>query len=123
MEETICGADVVQAAIHITAATLAAMSPAIRFTQMNLHTLKLGLDQSGAIWLGSLDWLVVPQVQSFFSATEEQIGAKSGITGALIPRPSVDLVISNPPYTHRGSDSSHEEAINRIFALPEGDKQ
>jgi len=123
MEEIICGADVVQAAIHVTAATLAAMSPAIKFTQMNLHTLNLGVDQSGAIWLGSLDWLIAPQVQSFFSTTGEQIGAKSGITGALIPRPSVDLVISNPPYTRRGSDSGHEEAITRIFALPEGDKQ
>jgi hypothetical protein len=123
MEEIICGADVVQAAIHVTAATLAAMSPAIKFSQMSLHTLKLGVDQSGAIWLGSLDWLVAPQVQSFFSTTGEQIGAKSGITGTLVPRPNVDLVISNPPYTRRGSDSGHEEAITRVFALPEGDKQ
>ncbi len=121
MEEIICGADVVQAAIHVTAATLAAMSPAIKFSQMNLHTLKLGVDQSGAIWLGSLDWLVASQVQSFFSTTGEQVGAKSGITGALVPRPIVDLVISNPPYTRRGSDAGHEEAIARIFAIPEGD--
>ena len=123
MEEIICGADVVQAAIHVTAATLAAMSPAIKFSQMNLHTLKLGVDQSGAIWLGSLDWLVASQVQSFFSTTGEQVGAKSGITGALVPRPIVDLVISNPPYTRRGSDAGHEEAIARIFAIPEGDVQ
>jgi len=121
MEEIICGADVVQAAIHVTAATLAAMSPAIKFSQMNLHTLKLGVDQSGAIWLGSLDWLMASQVQSFFSTTGEQVGAKSGITGALVPRPIVDLVISNPPYTRRGSDAGHEEAIARIFAIPEGD--
>ena len=123
MEEIICGADVVQAAIHVTAATLAAMSPAIKFRQMNLHTLKMGVDQSGAIWLGSLDWLVASQVQSFFSTTGEQVGAKSGMTGVLVPRPTVDLVISNPPYTRRGSDSGHEEAIARIFAIPEGDVQ
>lgn len=123
MEEVICGADVVQAAIHITAATLAAMSPAIAFSQMNLHTLKLGVDQTGAVWLGSLDWLVASQVQSFFSTTSEQVGAKSGVTGSLVPRPNVDLVISNPPYTRRGSDGGHEEAIARIFAIPEGDTQ
>jgi len=123
MEEIVFGADVVQSAIHVTAATLAAMSPAIKFDQMNLHTLKIGVDQSGAIQLGSLDWLLAPQLQSFFSTTEEQIGAKSGITGVLIPRPSVDLVISNPPYTRRGSDSGHEEAITRIFSLPEGDRE
>jgi hypothetical protein len=90
---------------------------------MNLHTLKMGVDQSGAIWLGSLDWLVASQVQSFFSTTGEQVGAKSGMTGALVPRPTVDLVISNPPYTRRGSDAGHEEAIARIFAIPEGDVQ
>ncbi len=123
MEEIVFGADVVQSAIHVTAATLAAMSPAIKFDQMNLHTLKLGVDQSGAIQLGSLDWLLAPQLQSFFSTTEEQIGARSGITGVLIPRPSVDLVISNPPYTRRGSDSGHEAAIARIFSLPEGDRE
>jgi len=123
MENIICGADVVQAAIHITAATLAAMSPSIAFEQMNLHTLKMGVDQTGAVWLGSLDWLVASQVQSFFSTVGEQIGANSGITGALIPRPSVDLVITNPPYTRRGSDGGHEEAIARIFSIPEGDVQ
>jgi hypothetical protein len=123
MEEIVFGADVVQSAIHVTAATLAAMSPAVKFDQMNLHTLRLGVDESGAIRLGSLDWLVASQLQSFFSTTEEQIGAKSGITGALIPRPSVDLVISNPPYTRRGSDSGHEESIARIFSLPEGDRE
>jgi hypothetical protein len=124
MEEVIYGADVVQAAIHVTAATLAAMAPSITFSQMNLHTLQLGVDEDdGAVYLGSLDWLVAPQVQSSFSAVGEQVGAKSGITGALVPRPSADLVISNPPYTRRGSDSGHEEAMARIFALPEGDRE
>lgn len=121
IEQIINGSDVVQAAIHLTAATLAAMSPTIKFKQMNLHTLKLGLDQSGTVWLGSLDWLAAPQLQSFFSTTGEQIGAKSGITGTLIPRPLVDLVISNPPYTRRGSDSGHEDAMARIFSLNKGD--
>ena len=57
------GADVVQAAIHLTAGTLAAMPPAITFKQMNLHTLKLGVDD-GAVYLGSWDWPMAPQVQS-----------------------------------------------------------
>jgi hypothetical protein len=128
MEQIIYGADVVQAAIHITAATLAAMSPPITFRQMNLHTLKLGVEDQGggrspAVYLGSLDWLVAPQIQSSFSAVGEQVGAMSGITGALVPRPTADLVISNPPYTRRGSDRGHEEAMARIFDLPEGDRE
>ena len=120
VEKVIIGADVVQAAIHLTAATLAAMSPSVRFEQMQLHTLRLGMDSSKKIWLGSLDWLEAPETQSFFSTTEEQIGAASG-TGGIIQRPMTDLVISNPPFTRRGSDGGKEEALSRVFSLPEGD--
>ena len=122
VENIIIGADVVQASIHLTAATLAAMSPTVRFEQMRLHTLRLGRDLSNKIWLGSLDWLEAPETQSFFSTTVEQIGAESG-EGGVIVRPLVDLVISNPPFTRRGSDGGKEEAISRVFSIPEGDKE
>ena len=120
VEKVIIGADVVQSAIHLTAATLAAMSPSVRFEQMQLHTLRLGRDSSKKIWLGSLDWLEAPETQSFFSATEEQIGAASG-AGGIVQRPMTDLVISNPPFTRRGSDGGKEEALSRVFSIPEGD--
>ena len=120
VEKVTTGADVVQAAIHLTAATLAAMSPSVRFEQMQLHTLRLGRDSSKKIWLGSLDWLEAPETQSFFSTTEEQIGAASG-TGGIVQHPMTDLVISNPPFTRRGSDGGKEEALSRVFSLPEGD--
>ena len=122
VEKVIIGADVVQAAIHLTAATLAAMSPSVKFEQMQLHTLRLGRDTSKKIWLGSLDWLEAPETQSFFSTTEEQIGAASG-EGGIVQRPIADLVISNPPFTRRGSDGGKEEAIARVFSLPEGDTE
>ena len=120
VEKVITGADVVQAAIHLTAATLAAMSPSVKFEQMQLHTLRMGRDASKKIWLGSLDWLQAPETQSFFSTTEEQIGAASG-EGGIVQRPVADLVISNPPFTRRGSDGGKEEAIARVFSLSEGD--
>ena len=119
VERVITGADVVQSAIHLTAATLAAMSPSIRFEQMQLHTLRLGMEPSGDIHLGSLDWLVASEVQSFFSATQEQVGATSS-AGSIVQRPQADLVISNPPYTRRGSDGGHEDSLARVFSLPEG---
>ena len=120
VEQVIIGADVVQSAIHLTAATLAAMSPSVRFEQMQLHTLTLGPDESGSIRLGSLDWLVASEVQSSFSTTEEAVEAKTGADsdGRIVERPRADLVISNPPFTRRGSDGGNEEAISRIFALP-----
>ena len=122
VERVITGADIVQAAIHITAATLAAMSPSVRFEQMQLHTLQLGMETPKKIWLGSLDWLAAPEIQSSFSATKEQIGAKSG-AGTLVQRPQADLVISNPPFTRRGSDGGKQEAISKVFSIPEGDLQ
>ena len=122
VERVIIGADVVQAAIHLTAATLAAMSPSVRFNRMQLHTLKLGRDADDRIWLGSLDWLVAPETQSFFSASEEQLGATSG-SGSTVQHPEAHLVISNPPFTRRGSDGGKEEAISRVFSIPEGDPE
>jgi hypothetical protein len=122
VERVIMGADVVQAAIHLTAATLAAMSPTVRFARMELHTFRLGKDATGEIKIGSLDWLGSPETQATFSAAEEQVGAASG-AGGFVQRPQVDLVISNPPYTRRGSDGGNEESIVRVFSLPEGDKE
>ena len=128
VENVIHGADVVQAAIHLTAATLAAMSPSVRFEQMQLHSLRLGTEvqadlrgkESRDVYLGSLDWLKASEIQSSFSATEEQIGATTG-AGSIVQRPRADLVISNPPFTRRGSDGGKEEALTRVFSLPEGD--
>ena len=122
VERVIMGADVVQAAIHLTAATLAAMSPSVRFERMELHTFRLGRDSTGEVKLGSLDWLGSPEAQATFSAAEEQVGAVSG-AGGFVQRPQVDLVISNPPYTRRGSDGGNEGSIARVFSLPEGDKE
>ena len=122
VERVLFGADVVQAAIHLTAATLAAMSPTVRFAQMQLHTLFLRMESSGDIQLGSLDWLKAPQAQAFFSGTEEQVGAKNG-NGDIVQRPLADLVISNPPFTRRGSDGGKGEALVRVLSAPEGDPE
>ncbi len=122
VENVLFGADVVQAAIHLTAATLAAMSPTVSFDQMELHTLRIGVDSGGRVALGSLDWLQAADTQSFFSANQEQIGATSGV-GSTVNRPRADLVISNPPYTRRGSDGGKSDAIERVFSVPEGDKE
>ena len=134
LEHTLFGADVVQSAIHITAATLAAMSPSVGFEEMQLHSLVMGVDTESVakhgsfgrrpddIKLGSLDWLHDPEAQSSFSATREQVGAK-GSAGKLVQRPRADLVISNPPFTRRGSDGGKGEALARVLDVPESDAE
>ena len=120
VEHTLFGADVVPAAIHLTAATLAAMSPSVGFTQMQLHSLIMGMDAVAGIRLGSLDRLAAPEAQSSFSATLEKIGA-TGSAGSLVESPRADVVISNPPFTRRGSDGGKGEALARVLDLPAGD--
>ena len=124
VERVIIGTDVVPAAIHLTAATLAAMSPSVRFERMQLHTLMYGIDEmSGGAHFGSIDWLKAPEAQSSFSATREQIGATSG-AGSVVQRPNVDLVISNPPYTRSGNDGGKDEAaLASVFSLPQEDTE
>ncbi|MCY4112691.1 MAG: hypothetical protein OXG33_01970 [Chloroflexi bacterium] len=148
VEQTLFGADVVQAAIHLTAATLAAMSPSVGFTQMQLYSLRMGMRQGAfvfdateqlfaaagvepdsapfvgriAIRLGSLDWLKGPALQSSYQEAHEQIGA-TGSAIREVPIPQADLVISNPPYTRRGSDGGKGEALARVMALPEDDDE
>ena len=33
------------------------------------------------------------------------------------------MVISNPPFTRRGSDGGKEQSISRVFSIPEGDRE
>lgn len=122
VENVIIGTDVVQAAIHLTAATLAGMSPTVGFSQMQIHTLHFRIEESGDIQLGSLDWLMSPEVQSFFSASKERIGVKSR-NGDVVQRPHADLVISNPPFTRRGSDAGKGEALARVLAPRQGSEE
>ena len=130
MENVMAGADVVQAAIHLTAATLAAMSPSVEFKRMPLHAFKLGTEiqddlqekESRRINLGSLDWLGSSAIQATFSAAEEQIGATFN-EGGLVERPQADLVISNPPFTRRSGAPGKGKAIARVFSIPEGDEE
>ena len=116
MENVIYGADVVQAGIHLTAATLAAMSPSIAFREMDLHTFHLRLDESGGTQLGSLDWVGGGGIQSSFSATGEQVGGMGATTGAFVQRPAPDIVIANPPFTRADSETRRRaESGNAIF--------
>ena len=118
IEDVIQGADVVQAATHLTASTLAAMSPSITFQRMNLHTLPLGSDSVNGPRLGSLGWLTHDRLDSLFSAAGEQIrgnGEGPDDTARSAPRPCADLVIMNPPYTRHEGPGDGSDRFTTIF--------
>ena len=120
IEDVIQGTDVVQAAIHLTAATLAAASPSIAFRRMNLHTLPLGADGVNGARLGSLDWLTHERLGSLFSGAAEQVSGQSKDTDNEAPiaqRPCADLVIMNPPYTRHEGPGDGSDTFSTVFGL------
>lgn len=115
IEDVIHGADVVQAAIHLTAATLAAMSPSVAFRRMNLHTLPLGFDDVNGARLGSLDWLTRDRLDSLFSGAGEQVSGLAGEAASSAQRPRADLVIMNPPYTRHEGPGDGSDTYTTVF--------
>ncbi len=115
IEDCFHGADVVDAAIHITASTLASMVVSVKFDKMNLHVFPLEVDEVDGPRLGSLDWMDSEQIRALFSGAGEQVGALRGITSTTLRRPEPKLVIANPPYRRHNSATGEGEARTRVF--------
>ena len=120
IEDTIHGADVVDAGIHLTAATLASMSPEVKFEQMNLSVFPLEYDRKEGAKLGSLEWLEGDAVQATFSGTGTQVGPTAIHNERFVLRPKPDLVIANPPYTRSTGNDGDER---RVFGHKPGTDQ
>lgn len=119
IEDVIYGFDVVQAAIHLTASTLAAISPSVEFHKMNLFVPKFGVDTGdNGKHLGSLDFLRSPKTQTVFSAVESAGPQTAEQQEVLMPQ--ADLVIANPPYT-RSVGMANIGKGHRIFGQFEQD--
>jgi len=134
VETAIHGFDVVLAAVHLAAATLASISPEAIFTKMNLAAPKLGLNADGSGHLGSLDFLDSNIAKTSFRAEDEN-GAQSKfeeVQEAVKPHslekdtvtiPQADLVIANPPYVRfgKGKKKKDNKLKSRIFGQFEED--
>ena len=125
IEDTIHGSDVVDAAIHLTASTLAAMAPRATFDSMNVHVFPLGVDgtEGGQAKIGSLEWLDNQSVWSMFSGAAVQVSSNGSRTKAQVPRPEANLVIANPPFRRHNSATGSGEYNTRVFGQAEDDAQ
>ena len=122
LENTIHGYDVVPAAIHLTAATLAMAESRQVITDMPLYWMPHDVKERPR--LGSLDFLSqsagrgrahhLPMFPDATQAPQRRTG-----TGEMkhdVFMPECDLVIANPPYTRAGGPGSAENtAWNPIF--------
>ena len=122
LENTIHGYDVVPAAIHLTAATLAMAESRQVINDMPLYWMPHNVQQRAR--LGSLDFLrrsagkgKAHHLPMFPEATEgPQRRTGTGEAKHDVFMPECDLVIANPPYTRAGGPGSAENtAWNPIF--------
>ena len=122
LENTIHGYDVVPAAIHLTAATLAMAESRQVISEMPLYWMPHDVQQRAR--LGSLDFLMrsvgkgkAHHLPMFPEATEApQRRTGTGEAKHDVFMPECDLVIANPPYTRVGGPGSAENtAWNPIF--------
>lgn len=123
LEEGVYGLDVLQSAVHLTAATLALPIPQVMARGMRLYTMPMGFDpQTQAPRFGSIDLLsdapVAPQLSLYPEygheaerATDAQRAPES------LKLPPLDLVCMNPPFTRTCGD-------NLLFgSLPKAERE
>ena len=113
VEDILWGYDKNLTATHLAASALGMLSPETRFSRMNVHIARLGV-QKGKASLGSLDFLAgKPQLDMWTRSGTRQV--ESGDVSGENP-PPMDLVIMNPPFTrdslrHDQFSRSDEKAI------------
>jgi hypothetical protein len=100
VEEMLHGYDVLPSAVHLTASTLALLAPETCFRKMRLYSLPMGRDQSGQIYLGSIDYIDANTVLTQLDLMSPGIGAESvgSETASVAPVPEIDLCVMNPPF-------------------------
>lgn len=121
LEKTIHGYDVVPAAIHLTAATLAMAESKQVISDMPLYWMPHDVKRKPR--LGSLDFLArspskgkAHHLPLYPDATGAQRRTGTGEAKYNVFMPECDLIIANPPYTRAGGPGSDQHtAWNPIF--------
>ena len=106
VEDVLYGYDVNLSATHMAASTIGMLSPATRFSRMNIHRTLLGVFD-GVPYLGSLEFLSGQARLAAWPSITQQV--ESGQETAERP-PPMDLVIMNPPFTR---DSLRHDQFTR----------
>ena len=121
MKDGLVGLDVLNVAVHLTAAMLAGAHPDTPFGGECLLTMPYGADRRWGVSLGSLDLLSAQPTFDIFreaartagGSGEKQIRDIIGHVGHA----HFDLVIMNPPFTRHGArEGERLETHNPAFA-------
>ena len=110
VEDVLWGYDINLSATHMAASTIGMLSPATKFSRMNIHRTLLGVI-NGAAYLGSLEFLSGQARLAAWPSITQQV--ESGQEMAEKP-PPMDLVIMNPPFTR---DSLRHDQFDPVDEL------
>ena len=102
LEDVFVGADIMPAAVHITAAALSGFHPEVDYTKTQTHVMPFGnMGGNRGVRVGSLEVLEGDHTQTLFGDGTKAVTAQGEDTHSdmHVPHGSCDLVIMNPPYT------------------------
>lgn len=123
MQNVLYGYDILPTAVHLTASTLALLSPEIAFRQMNLFVMPVGMDRTTPR-LGSIDFFAGQRLSTQFTLDDQVVdvvrtgAGRSQYTNAEVP--IADLFVMNPPFVSNrygnlifGSHPQERELLKR----------
>ena len=120
MGGSLVGCDVLPAAAHLTAATLASVHPTQTYAESSIMTLAYGRQAKKEIALGSIDLMDAQRRFEILEITAKAVqgtGAVSKDIWSSLPHEGFDIVIMNPPFTRdTGQEGKKKGVRNPMFA-------
>lgn len=123
MERVLVGADIMPAAVHVTASMLSAVHPSVPFGDTNIHLMPYGRshdadDSASVIAVGSLELIEDKEAASLFGTgrtTASGTGreTRSSKDVLVLDNRSSDLVIMNPPFARTVGQEGDRVGIPR----------
>lgn len=120
MGGSLVGCDVLPAAAHLTAASLASVHPTETYTESSIITLAYGRQPDGGVALGSWNLLDAQrpfEILAITARAAQGTGERTLETWSSFPHEGFDLVIMNPPFTRpTGHEAGKIGIRNPMFA-------
>lgn len=107
LEDVLIGADIMPAAVHITAAMLSSVHPGVKYTSTLTHVMPYGDDGHGNIKTGSLHLIEDSDVRTLWGDGSRALTNLGEVEHSTlsVSHGEVDLVIMNPPFTSSTGDA------------------
>lgn len=126
MEQVLVGADIMPAAVHVTASMLSAAHPSVPFGDTNVHLMPYGATSPGdgadslaVSAIGSLELIDDVEATSLFGTGRSVAGGTGGRASDatahrfVLAHASADLVIMNPPYVRTVGQEGERVGVPR----------